>query len=96
MMPANAAAKIEKFSQALAFYSRLILEEDRQAFLAAATPENIVKHTGNGQMYSVPFRRVFEDGVRQYRLEFVRMDLGNGEMGVVAGFRNAEPVRNPE
>ena len=38
LMPANVARKIEKFSQAFAFYSRLVLEEDRQRFLDAVAP----------------------------------------------------------
>ena len=87
-MPASAAAKIETFSQAFGFYSRLVLEEDRQRFLDAVKPENIAKNTENRLVYSVPFRRVFDDGIRHYRVEFVKLELPGGKTGIVAGFKN--------
>ena len=77
-------------ASAFAFYSRLVLEEDRQRFLDAVTPESILKNTENNSVYSVPFRRVFEEGIRHYRVEFARMDLGNGEINVVVGFKDVE------
>lgn len=88
LLPARQAAKISRFSDAFAFYSRLVLEEDRQHFLDAVTPENIIRNTENRMVYSVLFRRVFEDGTRYYRLEFVRLDLDNREINVVVGFRD--------
>lgn len=90
MMPANMAAKIKKYSQALAFYARLVLEEDRQRFLESTTQENIIRNTENKLIYSVPFRRVFDDGVRHYRLELTRFDLPGGKTGVVGGFKNVD------
>ena len=89
-MPANAAVKIEKFSQAFAFYSRLVLEEDRRRFLDAVTPESIVRNTENMQIYSVHFRRVFDDGVRNYRVEFAKLDLPGEKTGIVCGFKNVD------
>ena len=95
LLPANIAVTIEKFSQAFAFYSRLVLEEDRQRFLDAVTPRNIVRNTENTPLYSVPFRRVFENGIRHYRVEFARLDLPGGQMGIVAGFKDVDDeVRN--
>ena len=88
LLPARQAAKISRFSDAFAFYSRLVLEEDRQHFLDAVTPENIIRNTENRMVYSVLFRRVFEDRIRYYRLEFVRLDLDNREINVVVGFRD--------
>ena len=90
LMPANAAVKITRFSDALAFYSNLVLKEDRQAFLDAITPDAILKNTETRLIYSVPFRRVFEDGIRYYRLEFAKLDLGGGETGIVAGFKDVD------
>ena len=90
LMPANAAIRIKKFSQASVFYSRLVLEEDRQRFLDAVSPESIARNTQDKALYSVPFRRVFEDGVRHYRVEFARLSLPNGRKGIVAGFRDVE------
>ena len=89
-IPANAAAKIEKFSQALTFYSRLVLEEDRQGLMEALTPEKIAENTEGGMIYSVPFRRVFEDGIRHYLIEFHRLDLPEGKTGIVGGFKNVD------
>ena len=90
LMPAHVAVTLKKFSQAFAFYSKLVLEEDRQRFLEAVTPENIVENTENRLIYSVPFRRVFERGVRYYRLEFAKLDIGNGKTGIVAGFKDVD------
>ena len=90
LMPANAAIRIKKFSQASVFYSRLVLEEDRPRFLDAVSPESIARNTQDKALYSVPFRRVFEDGVRHYRVEFARLSLPNGRKGIVAGFRDVE------
>lgn len=90
MMPAQEAAKQIRFSDALAFYSRLIVPEDRQRFLAAVTPEAIDRNTRDGKFYSVPFRRVFDHETRHYRMEFTRMELENGETNIVAGFRDVD------
>lgn len=90
LIPANIAMKIDKFSQALSFYSRLVLDEDRQQFLDAVTPECIVRNIENKLMYSVSFRRVFDEDVRHYRLEFTKLDLPNGKTGIVAGFKNVD------
>ena len=90
LMPAQQAARIDRFSDALRFYSKLVLEEDRQQFLDSVTPEEIALNTERMAIYSVPFRRVFESGVRHYRLEFGRLDLGNGESNIVVGFKDVE------
>ena len=89
-MPALEAAKLKRYSDALAYYSRLVLAEDRQGFLEAVTPENIEKNTREKLLYSVLFRRVFDTGIRYYRLEFTRMYLDNGESNIVVGFRDVD------
>ena len=96
-MPASEAMRITQFSDAFAFYSRLVLEEDRPGFLEAVTPENIDRNTQNRLIYSVPFRRVFETGIRYYRLEFARLVLKTGEVRIVAGFKDVdEEVRKEQ
>ena len=97
LLPANVAVKIKKFSEAFAFYSNLVLEEDRQHFLEAVTPENIVHNTDNKLIYSVPFRRVFENGIRYYRVEFAKLELEDGEINIVTGFKDVdEEVRKEQ
>ena len=97
LLPANVAVKIEKYSEAFAFYSQLVLEEDRQRFLESVTPENIVRNTENRLIYSVPFRRVFESGIRYYRVEFAKLDLPGGKIGIVTGFKDVdEEVRKDQ
>ena len=90
MLPANAAVKLERFSQALEFYSRLVFEEDREEFLRAVKTENIVKNTEYKRIYSIPFRRVFEEGIRYYRLEFAKLEMPDGKTGIVAGFKDVD------
>ena len=94
LIPANAAVKIEKFSQAFAFYSKLVYEEDRQRFLSEVSPENIIKNTENTLIYSVPFRRIFDDEIRHYSVEFSRIDLPQGKTGIVGGFKNVDKILN--
>ena len=97
LLPATEAVKITRFSDAFTFYSRLVLEEDRPGFLEAVTPENIARNTNDRLIYSVPFRRVFENGIRYYRLEFARLVLDSGEFRVVAGFKDVdEEVRKEQ
>ena len=90
LLPANTAVKIERFYDAFIFYSQLVLEEDRPGFLEAVKPENIACNTADNRIYSVPFRRVFETGIRYYRVEFARLDLGNGELHIVTGFKDVD------
>ena len=97
LMPANTAQRLDRFYDAFTFYSKLVVEEDRQRFLDAVTPESIVKNTENKLLYSVPFRRMFEDGVRYYRVEFARLILGGGETRIVTGFKDVdEEVRKEQ
>ena len=84
LLPANVAVRLTRFSDAFAFYSKLVLEEDRQGFLEAVTPENIVRNTENRLIYSVPFRRVFETGTRHYRVEFAKLALPGGRTVTLA------------
>ena len=97
MMPAQEAVKIKTFTEAFAFYSQLVLEEDRESFIEAVSAENIIKNTDNKLLYSVPFRRVFEDGVRYYRVEFAKLEFSEGETGIVTGFKDVdEEVRKDQ
>ena len=96
LMPANEAVKITKFYDAFTFYSNLVLPEDRQFFLDSVTPENIVKNTENALIYSIPFRRVFETGIRHYRLEFAKLNLPGGKKGIVAGFKDVDELVRKE
>ena len=90
LIPTMEAVKIKRFYDAFVFYSGYVLEEDRQRFIEAVTPEKIITNTEGKPVYSVPFRRVFEDGVRCYRVEFARMDIGNGNFNIVTGFKNVD------
>ena len=90
LIPAQEAVKLARFSDAFAFYSKLVLKEDRQRFLKAVSPESIFRNTGKMLIYSVPFRRVFDTGIRYYRVEFARLDLPGEKTGIVCGFRNVD------
>jgi PAS domain S-box-containing protein len=96
LMPAHMAVKLKKFSEAFSFYSNLVYEEDKQQFLDGVSLENIVRNTESKPIYSVPFRRVFEHGVRHYRVEFSKLDLPGGKTGIVTGFRNVDEEVNKE
>ena len=90
LIPANVAVKLTRFTDAFSFYANLVLEEDRQDFLDAVTPAEIERNTEDKIIYSVPFRRVFDSGIRYYRLEFAKLDLKSGKTGIVAGFKDVD------
>ena len=97
LLPAQAASKLTKVSDAFAFYSKLVLEEDRQKFLEAVSLENIYCNTEDRLIYSVPFRRVFESGIRYYRVEFARLMLEDDSSNIVLGFKDVdEEVRKEQ
>ena len=97
LLPAQAAVKFTKVSDAFAFYSNLVLEEDRQEFLEAVRLENIIQNTENRLIYSVPFRRVFDSGIRYYRVEFARLSLEDDLFNIVLGFKDVdEEVRKEQ
>lgn len=96
LMPANAVADIKRFSDALAFYSQLVHEDDRAGFLEATAADRIAQKTASMRIYSVLFRRVFEDGVRYYRVEFAKMDLPHGKTGIVCGFKDVDVEERKE
>ena len=64
LMPANIAVKLDKVSDALKFYSRLVYEEDRQKFLEDVDLDKIVQNTENkwsclmGRPVSLPASRM--------------------------------------
>lgn len=82
--------ELTTFTEAAILYSKLLVEEDREKFLDAVTPEKIITNTRNKSVYSVSFRRIFEDGIRNYRVEFARLDLGKGAIKVVVGFKDVD------
>ena len=96
LMPANAVADIKRFSDALAFYSQLVHEDDRAGFLEATAADRIAQKTASMRIYSVPFRRVFDDGVRYYRVEFAKLDLPYGKTGIVCGFKDVDAEERKE
>ena len=71
-------------------YSSLVLQEDRERFLKEVSPESIIHNTANRMVYSVPFRRVFEDGIRHYLLEFIKLNADDGAASIIAGFKDVE------
>jgi PAS domain S-box-containing protein len=79
-----------EFSDALVFYSTFVAEGDRRQFLEAVTPGNIIRNTENKMTYSVPFRRVFDNGIRYYRLEFSKLHLDNENINFVVGFKDVD------
>lgn len=66
-------------------------------FYQAFTFYSRLVHEEDRLVYSVPFRRVFDDGIRYYRVEFVKLDLPDGKIGIVTGFKNVdEQVRKEQ
>ena len=90
MISTQDGSKHIRFTDALSFYARLVVPEDRERFLESVTPEAIDRNAKDGTIYSIPFRRVSENGIRHYRMEFTRMNLENGETNIVAGFRDVD------
>ena len=88
---ASEALKKLTYTQAMGYYAdSVIYPDDRERFKKDTALERVIENTDNKLIYSVGFKRVFEDAVRYYCVEFAGIELLGGKTGIVLGFKDVD------
>ncbi len=88
-----------KYSQAKDYYIRtMTAPEEQERLQQELSIETITENVKEKNRYNVTYLRRMEDGSNRYfRIEFARMDMPGGRMGVVCGFKDVdEEIREEE
>lgn len=81
-----------RYSQAKEYYiESTVAPEDRERLQAELTMQNIVTNLKNKPLWAVNYLRMMNDGSSRYfRIEFAKVNMPNGNMGVVCGFKDVD------
>jgi len=81
-----------KYSEAKDYYIRtMVAEIDQERLQRELSPERISERLSHNPHYNMNYLRVMPDGTERYfRIELARMDMPNGKMGVVCGFKDVD------
>ena len=90
--PIRAAHERMKYSQAKKQYiESTVAPADRERLCGELELSNITARLRETSHYSVNYLRAMEDGSeRYYRIEFAKVDMPGGKMGVVCGFKDVD------
>ena len=90
--PIRDALKRMKYSQAKEFYIKTtVAESDRERLDKELTLDVIVKQLHERPQYTVNYLRKIDDGSERYfRIEFAKVNMPGGKMGVVCGFKDVD------
>ncbi|MBP3877211.1 MAG: response regulator [Lachnospiraceae bacterium] len=97
-LPIRNALEHMKYSQAKEFYiNTMVAESDRERLQSELTLESIVGHLEERSQFNVNYLRIMDDGSERYfRIEFVRIEMPGGKMGVVCGFKDVDEEAREE
>ncbi len=81
-----------KYSQAKEHYIQTtVAESDQDRLQKELTMESIVRRLKEKPQFNINYLRKMEDGNERYfRIEFAKVDMPNGRMGVVCGFKDVD------
>jgi len=81
-----------KYTQAMEHYIQTMVAEVDQARLRQGLDLNhIVKQLESRPQYNLNYLRVMSDGTKRYfRIEFAKLNMPDGKMGVVCGFKDVD------
>ena len=88
-----------KYSKAKEYYIKTTVAEcDQERLQEELTIERIAERLKEKPQFNINYLRIMKDGSqRYYRIEFARVDMPNGKMGVVCGFKDVdEDVREAQ
>ena len=90
--PISKALGSLKYSQAKEYYiNTTVAPEDRERLGRELAIEAIADRLRQKPQYSVNYLRLMADGSRRYfRIEFARVNMPGGKMGVVCGFKDVD------
>ena len=86
-----------KYSQAKEYYiDTTVAESDRERLHKELSITEIVKRLNEKPQFNINYLRKMDDGSERYfRIEFAKVNMPNGKMGVVCGFKDVdEDVRH--
>ncbi len=73
------------------YIDRVVAKQDDERLRHELDLKNIVDHLDNHSMYNVVYLREMGDGVQHYfRVEFVKLHMPDGKMGIVCGFKDVD------
>jgi len=81
-----------KYSQAKEYYIKTtVAPADQERLQRELTLENITRQLDGRAQFNVNYLRVMDDGVHRYfRIEFAKVSMPGGKMGVVCGFKDVD------
>ncbi|MBQ9262918.1 MAG: response regulator [Clostridia bacterium] len=88
-----------KYSKAKEYYIRTTVAPcDQERLQAELTIERIVQRLKKKPQFTINYLRIMKDGAERYfRIEFARVNMPGGKMGVVCGFKDVdEDVRQSQ
>lgn len=90
--PIKSALEEMKYSQAKDYYiNTTVAPSDRDRLHEELTMENIVRRLEEKPQFNINYLRSMDDGSERYfRIEFAKVNMPNGRMGVVCGFKDVD------
>ena len=81
-----------KYSQAKEYYIRTtVAPEDQERLQEELTMDCIVRRLQKKPQFNINYLREMQDGSQRYfRIEFAKVDMPDGKMGVVCGFKDVD------
>ena len=73
------------------YVDRVVAKQDHERTRRELDLKNIVEQLNTHPMYNVVYLREMGDGIQHYfRIEFVRLNMPDGKMGIVCGFKDVD------
>ncbi|MDO4399610.1 MAG: response regulator [Coriobacteriia bacterium] len=90
--PIQAALNRMKYSQAKQYYiASMVAKSDQARLQEELSLDRIVARLGETPRFNVNYLRAMDDGSERYfRIEFAKLDMPGGKMGVVCGFKDVD------
>ena len=91
-MPNRDALNHMKYSQAKdAYIENMVADSDKARLREELALDRIVAHLRERPQYNINYLRKMADGSERYfRIEFARLNMSNGKLGVVCGFKDVD------
>lgn len=89
--PTEEALRKTKYSDAKeAYVARYVADSDRERLEEDLRLESLVRNIPEDEVYSVDFKRTDSGEERVYRIDFAKVQISDGVLGIVAGFRDID------
>ncbi|MBO6159417.1 MAG: response regulator [Firmicutes bacterium] len=91
-LPNKDALKHLKYSQAKEYYIQsMVAPSDRKRLQEELSLDSLTTHLREKAQFTVNYLRTMPDGAeRYYQIEFAKVDMPQGRMGIVCGFRDVD------